>query len=105
MQAAIDSQLFVNSIVIELRQNNEAILDNRVYFIKGKFSASSVIHEFAHPLIKGIAIQNPKLFNSLFNQLTQSPTGLEAIKHVRNKYPELIEKSIKYLQNMKIIQK
>lgn len=65
--------------------------NNRVYFIKGKFSASSVIHEFAHPLIKGIAIQNPKLFNSLFNQLTQSPTGLEAIKHVRNKYPELKE--------------
>ena len=35
--------------------------------------------------------------------LTQSGSFLMNLK--RNKYPELIEKSIKYLQNMKIIQK
>ena len=35
--------------------------------------------------------------------LTQSGSFLMNLK--RNKYPELIEKSIKYLQNKKIIQK
>ena len=32
-EAAIDSQLFVNSIVIELKQNNEAILNNKVFIL------------------------------------------------------------------------
>ena len=39
---------------------------NKVYFVEGNFNSNSVIHEFAHPLIKGIAFQNPKLFNNLY---------------------------------------
>jgi len=62
---------------------------NKVYFIEGKFSSKSVIHEFAHPLIKGIALQNPILFNNLYSQLSGSVTGQEAIEKVKSKYPKL----------------
>jgi len=62
---------------------------NQVYFVKGNFNAKTVVHEFAHPLIKGIAFQNPKLFNNLYAQLSGSVTGQEAIERVKSKYPEL----------------
>lgn len=63
--------------------------NNNVYFVKGQFNSKNVLHEFAHPLIKGIAFQNPKLFNNLYSQLFQSETGQNAIQIVRERYPEL----------------
>ena len=65
--------------------------NNTTYFVKGQFTAKNVLHEFAHPLIKGIAFQNPKLFNNLYAQLNASPTGQNAIQIVRERYPELQE--------------
>jgi len=62
---------------------------NQVYFIQGKFNSNSVLHEFSHPLVKGIALQNPKLFNNLYSQLSSSVTGKEALARVQAKYPEL----------------
>jgi len=62
---------------------------NQVYFVQGNFNAKSVVHEFAHPLVKGIAFQNPKLFNNLYAQLSGSVTGQSAIEQVKAKYPEL----------------
>lgn len=62
---------------------------NQVYFVKGNFNSKAVVHEFAHPLIKGIAFQNPKLFNNLYAQLSGSVTGQAAIERVKSKYPEL----------------
>jgi hypothetical protein len=46
--------------------------NNNAYFVKGQFTAKNVLHEFAHPLIKGIAFQNPKfretfIFNVNYN--------------------------------------
>jgi hypothetical protein len=65
--------------------------NNTAYFVKGQFTAKNVLHEFAHPLIKGIAYQNPKLFNNLYSQLSASSTGQNAIQMVRERYPELEE--------------
>jgi hypothetical protein len=65
--------------------------NNTAYFVKGQFTAKNVLHEFAHPLIKGIAYQNPKLFNNLYSQLSASSTGQNAIQIVRERYPELQE--------------
>ena len=62
-----------------------------VYFIKGKFNSSKVIHEFGHPLIKGIAYQNKILFDNLYAQLDLSATGRLAKQRVRDEYPELAE--------------
>jgi hypothetical protein len=69
---------------------------NQIYFIKGKFNSNSVIHEFSHPLIKGIQFQNPKLFENLFAQLSTSATGQAAIQYVKEEYPELEEGSIRF---------
>jgi len=70
--------------------------DNAIYFIEGKFTAASVLHEFAHPLVKGIAFQNPKLFQNLFSQLTSTNTGIDALTKVKDKYPELDEDSDRF---------
>jgi hypothetical protein len=64
---------------------------NQVYFVKGYFNSNSVMHEFSHPLIKGIQYQNPKLFENLYAQLSISVNGQAAIQYVRDEYPELQE--------------
>ena len=71
-------------------QNQTAFyFNNVVYFIDGQFNFYNVIHEFAHPLIKGIAINNKKLFDNLYSQLSSSPEGQNIIDYVKFKYPEL----------------
>lgn len=69
---------------------------NRVYFVDGKFKAGSVVHEYAHPLVKGIQFQNPKLFDNLFNQLSLSETGKRALQIVKDRYPELGTNTVRF---------
>lgn len=69
---------------------------NKVYFVEGNFNSNTVVHEFAHPLIKAIAFQNPKLFDSLYARLTGTVTGREALKRVNERYPDLQEGSDRY---------
>lgn len=69
---------------------------NQVYFVKGYFNSNSVIHEFSHPLIKGVQYQNPKLFENLYSQLLNSVEGQKAIEFVKQEYPELKEDSTRF---------
>jgi len=69
---------------------------DHVYFIKGKFNSKNLIHEFAHPLLKGIQYQNSKLFDNLYEQLKLSAEGREAIEYVKREYPELQEDSNRF---------
>jgi LysM repeat protein len=62
---------------------------NMVYLVKGKADMGTMIHEFGHPLIKGIAIQNPKLFSNLYNKAKITATGQSIIQDVRTLYPNL----------------
>jgi hypothetical protein len=48
------------------------------YLVTDFVSATNVLHEYAHPIIKSIAASNNKLFNSLFEQ-------------VQEEYPDVIE--------------
>jgi len=48
------------------------------YLVTDFVSATNVLHEYAHPIIKSIAVSNPALFNSLFQQ-------------VQKEYPDIIE--------------
>ena len=48
------------------------------YLVTDFVSATNVLHEYAHPIIKSIAASNNKLFNSLFEQ-------------VQDQYPDVIE--------------
>jgi hypothetical protein len=63
--------------------------NNTVYFVDEALSVESVLHEYGHPLIKGIAMQNPKLFQNLYNELSTTPTGVALIENVVRNYPEL----------------
>ena len=67
-----------------------------VYFVEGKFKAGNVVHEYAHPLVKGIQFQNPKLFDNLFNQLSLSETGKRALQIVKERYPELGTDTVRF---------
>jgi hypothetical protein len=63
--------------------------NNNVYFVDEALNLNSVLHEYSHPLIKGISLQNPKLFNNLFNELSVTPTGIALIENVVLNYPDL----------------
>tara|TARA_R110001592_G_scaffold125249_1_gene334779 strand:+ start:23888 stop:30061 length:6174 start_codon:yes stop_codon:yes gene_type:complete len=56
----------------------------KVYLVEGSLNASSVFHEFAHPIIKSIAKDNPKLLNSLFEELINTPLGETIIANLSN---------------------
>jgi hypothetical protein len=52
----------------------------KVYLVAGTITPGDVFHEFSHPIIKAIALQNPELFNKLFNTLSNTELGADIIK-------------------------
>jgi hypothetical protein len=40
-----------------------------VYLVEGKFTSDTVFHEFAHPIVKALAKENPEIFNELYSQI------------------------------------
>jgi len=73
---------------------------NMVYLVKGKANMSTMIHEFAHPLIKGISIQNNKLFNNLYNKAKLTATGQSIIEQVKALYPNLQFESDRFMEEV-----
>ena len=71
--------------------NGEAAFfwNGQVYLIIDKVTTEKVFHEFAHPIVRAIATENPTLFRSLFDQLAATAEGQEIIQDIRNLYPEL----------------
>jgi len=62
---------------------------NKVYFVEGNLSVDNVLHEFAHPLIKGIEQENPELFEKLYAELSMTPEGMDVIAYIERLYPNL----------------
>ena len=56
------------------------------------------MHEFSHPLIRGIEYQNPKLFNNLYNQLLNSESAEQVFEILEMNYPTLEKGSSRYKQ-------
>lgn len=54
------------------------------YFVRSRMTTNLAFHEFSHPLLQAINKTNPKLFASLFNQLSQTPEGQKIIEQVKN---------------------
>jgi hypothetical protein len=63
--------------------------NDTVYFVGDKLTTDLVLHEYAHPLIKGIAKMNPGLFDKLYQQLRTSATGVKLIENIQANYPDL----------------
>lgn len=51
----------------------------KVYLVAGAFDQNSVFHEFSHPIIKSMSVQNSELFQALFNELAQSDLGQKIV--------------------------
>jgi hypothetical protein len=50
--------------------------NGRVYLIGDSFSSTMLFHEFAHPIVRTLLIDNPELFNTLYNNLISSMPDL-----------------------------
>ena len=82
----------------ETPYDNQAafFFNNSIYFVEGNLDIDTVLHEYGHPLIKGIAKKNKKLFDNLYNQLGLTLEGLAIIEDVKEKYPNLEEDSDRF---------
>jgi hypothetical protein len=72
----------------------------KVYLVAGAFDQNSVFHEFSHPIIKSMSIQNPAVFESLFSELASTDLGQEILNDLRGDVqyaegtPEFMEEAI-----------
>lgn len=82
--------------------NNEAAfyVGDKVYFIADRMTTEIVFHEFAHPIVRSIALSNNTLFNNLYNQVASTPEGRELINAVKRSYPELKEGSDRFKEEV-----
>ena len=53
--------------------------NNKVYIVEGNFNSETVLHEYAHPFIKALYIDNSKLFEKIYAQLGTSIIGQDII--------------------------
>ena len=60
-----------------------------VYFIKDKLTTETAFHEFAHPFIRAIGVENNKLFNKLYDDLASTEEGQQLIEMVKKLQPKL----------------
>ena len=67
------------------------ILGSTVYLIPELVTEKTVFHEFAHPLIRAIRINNPKLFQNLVSQLMKTSRGVELMEAAALQYPDVEE--------------
>jgi hypothetical protein len=75
--------------------------NGKVYLVEGMFNENTVFHEFAHPIIKSIAKENPDLFLGLYQEVLNTPEGQEIFKKLSGESkdypvnsPEFIEEVI-----------
>jgi len=66
--------------------------NGKVFLIQERFDASTVVHEFGHPIIKSIFNSNRDLFNELYDKLKASPEFSEIEKHLDTMYASEFEK-------------
>jgi hypothetical protein len=82
--------------VLSLRKqtyNNEKafFVGDKVYFVGSNITQDIAFHEFAHPLVRSIKLQNSVLFENLFFELSQTAEGKQLIEAVKSLYPEYSE--------------
>lgn len=67
-----------------------------VFFVLGKFTPETVFHEFMHPVIKSMAIDNPELFNQLYQDVLKHDWGknIESIVKEDDYYKDQSESNI-----------
>jgi hypothetical protein len=63
--------------------------NGKVYFTQDGFNTENILHEYAHPLVDCLHIQNPKLFNKLVSDLLATAEGQQILEDVTKAYGEI----------------
>jgi hypothetical protein len=63
--------------------------NGQVFFVGDSLSINSVFHEFAHPLVRQIIVDNPTLFNKLYDDLISTPEGQLIVEKINKSHPQL----------------
>ena len=80
----------------KIYSNEPAFFHNgKAYFITGRLTPESVIHEFSHPFVKMLMQQNPELFNTLYDRLVATEDGKVILAEVSKNYNNGTEDSLK----------
>lgn len=66
-------------------------IGDTVYFVGENITLSDVFHEFSHPFVRTLAMQNLKLFDKLYNDVINTEEGRVLRDQVKQAYPELSE--------------
>lgn len=62
---------------------------DRVYFVGNNLTTGVIFHEFSHPFVRSIHINNTKLFDNLYNKLLDTQEGKQLVEEVKSIYKEL----------------
>lgn len=77
--------------------NPAFFVNGEVYFVEGHFNSSTVFHEFSHPFVKALRIDNPAVFESLWNDLLSDERSGEILNRL-NSEDQLEKGSFEYMQ-------
>ena len=61
----------------------------KVYFVGDKLDLNTVLHEFSHPLVRHMSLNNRELFEQLYQQIQDTEEGQKVIRQVMQAYPDL----------------
>lgn len=97
LQLGIDYQLISTSEAQNITKDSgnpwngekSFFVGGRVYFVGDQLSTTMVLHEFAHPVIRAIGLENNELFDNLFKNLIKTDDGQIIADAVAGLYPEL----------------
>ena len=68
----------------------------KTYFLQDRVNANLVFHEFSHPVVRSISIENPTLFNNLYTELASTTEGAIIIESVKQSHGELADLSDRF---------
>jgi hypothetical protein len=71
-----------------------------VYFVGDNISMEDVFHEFSHPFVRSLFLDNPKAFWSIYNDILKSEEGQQLYRDVKAAYPELSESDPLFAEEM-----
>lgn len=70
--------------------------NGEVYFINEGFNINNVIHEFSHPLVSALFIDNKPLFDKLYQDILKTIEGQSIESEVERLYSEFSKDSIQF---------
>ena len=61
----------------------------RVYFVQDKMTTDNVFHEFSHPFVRALRLENNALFTNIYNNLILTEAGKDIQKEVQKLYSDI----------------